>query len=151
MSEHRVSVAWRGQGDAFDLESYPREHTWSFEGGARVEASAAPEYRGAPDRVDPEQALVAAIASCHMLTFLALAAKKRFAVVSYADDAVGFMEKNDEGRMAITRVTLRPEIRFAGEKQPTPEDLERLHHLAHQHCFIANSVRTRVTVEPPAA
>ena len=111
-------------------------------------ASAAPDYKGDPGRVDPEAALVAAISSCHMLTFLALAAKKRFVVDSYVDDAVGFMEKNQEGRVAVTRVTLRPAIAFGGERRPSPADLDKLHHQAHEHCFIANSVRTEISVEP---
>ena len=94
---------------------------------------------------------MAAISSCHMLTFLALAAKRRFVVDAYVDDAVGFMEKNQEGRVAITRVTLRPAIRFSGDRRPGADDLEKLHHQAHEHCFIANSVRTEVTIEQPPA
>jgi organic hydroperoxide reductase OsmC/OhrA len=149
MSEHRVVVDWRRGSNDFNWESYSRNHEWRFVGGETVPASAAPEYKGDPARIDPEAALVAAISSCHMLTFLALAAKKRFVVESYVDDAVGFMEKNEEGRAAVTRTILRPAIVFGGERLPGEEDLEKLHHQAHEHCFIANSVRTRVTVEPP--
>ena len=146
MSEHRVVVDWQRGAEEFSWESYSRNHAWRFPGGEEVAASAAPDYKGDPARVDPEAALVAAISSCHMLTFLALAAKKRFVVDSYVDEAVGFMEKNDEGRIAVTRVTLRPAIAFGGERRPSPQDLQKLHHQAHEHCFIANSVRTEVTV-----
>ena len=149
MSEHRVVVDWRRGSEAFAWETYSRNHEWRFPGGETVPASAAPAFKGDPARVDPEAALVAAISSCHMLTFLALAAKKRFVVDSYVDDAVGFMEENEEGRVAVTRVTLRPDIRFGGARQPSAADLQKLHHQAHEHCFIANSVRTRVTVAAP--
>jgi organic hydroperoxide reductase OsmC/OhrA len=146
MSEHRATIAWSRGSHEFSYDAYPRAHTWSFEGGIEVPASAAPEYKGDASRVDPEKAFVAAVASCHMLTFLALAARKRFVVDDYRDAAVGFMEKNDEGRLAITRVELRPEIAFGASSAPSPEDLERLHALAHEHCFIANSVRAEIVV-----
>ena len=151
MSEHRARVDWDRGDREFTWEAYSRDHQWTFEGGEQVPASAAPSYKGDPARVDPEEALVAAISSCHMLTFLALAAKKRFVVDSYVDAAVGFMQKNEEGRAAITRVTLRPEIRFSGERRPDAEAVAKLHHQAHEHCFIANSVRTEVTIEQPPA
>lgn len=147
MSEHRATIDWK-RGDAdFTYESYDRGHTWRFEGGTVVEASAAPTYRGDPSRVDPEEAFVASLASCHMLTFLALAARKRFVVDAYTDDAVGVMEKNEDGKLAVTRVTLRPRIDFDGDA-PSADALERLHEQAHEHCFIANSVRTEIRVEP---
>ena len=147
MSEHRAAIEWERGSAEFRYETYPRNHRWSFEGGTRVEASAAPDYLGDASRVDPEEALVASIASCHMLTFLALAARKRLVVERYRDDAVGFLEKNAEGRLAITRALLRPEIAFGG-RQPSAEELEKLHELAHANCFIANSVRTEIAVEP---
>src|ERR1044071_6041954 len=111
-------------------------------------ASAAPAYLGDPKRVDPEEAFVASISSCHMLTFLAIACKKRFVLDEYHDDAVGHMEKNAEGRLAITRATLRQRLKFSGEKQPTPQEIEEMNHGARDQCFIANSVRTEVKVEP---
>ncbi len=148
MSEHRVQISWvRGAAD-FSYETYPRAHVWRFEGGAQVEASAAPDYRGEPERVDPEQAFVASLASCHMLTFLAIAARRRLVVDAYQDAAVGFLEKNEGGRLAVTRVVLRPAVRFAEPAGVSPETLARLHEQAHEHCFIANSVRTRIDVEP---
>ena len=147
MSEHRATVEWkRGEAD-FAYETYPREHRWSFPGGHEVPASSAPDFLGDASRVDPEEAFVAALSSCHMLTFLALAARRRLVVESYRDEAVGFLEKNEEGRQAITRVVLRPRIRFGGDP-PDAQQVEKLHHKAHEHCFIANSVRTEVEVEP---
>lgn len=109
-----------------------------------------PEFLGSADRVDPEEAFVASIAACHMLTFLAVAAKRRFVVDAYSDHAVGYMEKNEDGRLAITRVELRPDITFSDEPRPTLEQIESMHHQSHEECFIANSVRTEIVVLPPA-
>ena len=147
MSEHRATIRWnRGSGD-FSYETYPRDHIWEFENGLRIEASAAPGFNGSPENVDPEEAYVAALSSCHMLTFLAIAARKRFVVDSYSDSALGHLEKNENGKLAITRVVLRPEVSFAAESGPSSEGLERLHHLAHTECFIANSVHTSISIE----
>ena len=146
MSEHRATVAWSRDGDEFTYETYSRDHAWEFSGGVRVPASAAPAYLGSEERVDPEEAFVASIASCHMLTFLAIAARRRLVVESYEDAAVGFLEKNEEGRLAVTRVELRPRIAFGG-RDPSADELARIHELSHKQCFIANSVRTRITVE----
>lgn len=148
MSEYRVNVSWQRTSAGFSYEEYNREHTWSFDGGIKVRATAAPEYRGKPDGVDPEEAFVAALSSCHMLTFLAIASRKRLVVDSYEDDAVGFMEKNSQGRLAVTRVILRPRIKFSGPEAPTGDQLTKLHEQSHHECFIANSVLTEVTVEP---
>jgi len=112
-----------------------------------IPASAAPDFLGSAERVDPEEAYVAALSSCHMLTFLAIAAKRNVVVNSYLDDAVGYLEENAGGELCITRVTLRPIIIFAPGSQPTQEELNKLHHSAHKHCFIANSVKTIVEVE----
>jgi organic hydroperoxide reductase OsmC/OhrA len=147
MSEHRATVLWKRETPDFSSESYNRAHRWEFEGGIEVPATAAPEFNGDPERVDPEKALVAALASCHMLTFLAIAAKKRIVVDEYSDQPVGFLEKNADGKLAVTRVILRPKIVFGGSDAPSSEDIARLHERAHQHCFIANSVHTSVTVE----
>ena len=148
MSEHRVLVKWERASPDFGYESYNRDHTWAFDGGVTVKASAAPAYRGNPDCVDPEEALVAALSSCHMLTFLALASRKKVIVDAYDDDATGFMTKNAQGKLAITRCVLRPLIRFGGSSVPSADELAKLHDLAHHECFIANSVLTEVTVEP---
>lgn len=146
MSDHRADIDWK-LGDAeFAYESYPRDHTWTFENGVRVAASSAPAYLGNPERVDPEEAFVAAVAGCHILTFLAIAAKKRYVVRSYRDSAVGRLEKNDEGRLAMTTIRLEPRVEFDGDA-PDAEQLAKMHDSAHHACFIANSVRTRVTID----
>lgn len=146
MSEHVVDVSWSRGEHEFTYQTYNRDHEWRFDGGVTVPGSANPAYLGNPGPVDPEEAFVASLSSCHMLTFLAIAARKRIVVDSYDDHAVGVMAKNERGRIAVTHVTLHPKITFAG---PTPdaETLERIHHLAHEECFIANSVTTEITVE----
>lgn len=152
MSEYFATVEWNRNGAVFTDRKYSRGHEWSFDGGVHVPASSSPHSVRLPfsveNAVDPEEALVAALSSCHMLTFLYLAAKKKFLVESYRDEAVGFMEKNADGRLAITRVTLRPAIQFGGDAIPTADELTALHHAAHEECYIANSVKTAVTVEP---
>ena len=147
MSEHKVALERKRETESFAYESYDRDHVVAFEGGVRVPASAAPDFRGNPAHVNPEEALVAALSSCHMLTFLAIAAKKRFVVDRYGDHAVGFLEKNAKGKLAVTRVILRPTVTFGGPNPPTPEQIKALHERAHAECFIANSVTTDVTIE----
>lgn len=148
MSEHKATIEWTRQSPDFSYESYNRDHDWSFDGGTRVRASAAPAYLGNEACVDPEEAFVASLSSCHMLTFLAIACKRRFVVDRYRDEAVGTLAKDSAGNLAITKVTLRPEIAFGGERAPTPEELRTLHEQAHHACFIANSVKTEIVVEP---
>ena len=145
MSEHRATINWHRDTDDFKYDTYRRDHTWAFE-GETVNASAAPKYLGSPARVDPEEAFVASLSSCHMLSFLAIAARKNLVVDAYSDKAVGFMDKNEAGRLAITRVELRPAITFAPETQPSPNEIANMHHLSHKQCFIANSVKTIVEV-----
>ena len=132
----------------FEYQKYPRNHTWKFDGGHEMIASAAPAYLGDPQQVDPEEAFVASLSSCHMLTFLAIACKKKFVLDEYVDEAVGLMEKNAEGKLAITKMTLKQKLKFSGDKQPTAQELEEMNHAAHDQCFIANSVKTEVKVEP---
>ena len=148
MTEHKATIRWERGGVEFTYPTYSRDHTWTFEGGIEVAASSAPDFLGKPERANPEEALVAAISSCHMLTFLAIAARRRLVVDRYRDAAVGFLEKNEAGKLAVTRVVLRPEISFSGEA-PDAEALARLHEVAHRECFIANSVRTEIRVEAP--
>ena len=145
MSEHKATVKWSRGGKDFTYKTYSRDHVW-IANGNEIPASSAPAYLGSPDRVDPEAALVAALSSCHMLTFLAVAARRRFVVDSYEDAAVGRMEKNADGKLAITRVELHPKIAYGGGKQPTAADLDWMHDKAHRECFIANSVTTEVKV-----
>ncbi|MEM7147323.1 MAG: OsmC family protein [Verrucomicrobiota bacterium] len=148
MSEHTATLTWNRNTDAdFTYQTYTRDHDWTFENNATLRVSAAKEFLGNPDCVDPEAAFVASLASCHMLTFLAIACKKRFTVESYTDRAIGHLEPGPNGKLAITRITLHPKIEFSGEKQPTSEQLAQLHEVAHQECFLANSVTTKITVE----
>ena len=149
MSEHHASIVWQRTSQDYTYQTYNRAHEWRFT-AAIVPASSAKEYRGDPERVNPEEALVAALSSCHMLTFLAIATKRKVSLDSYSDDAVGVMEKNEAGRLAITRVTLRPKIVWSAGVTVSPEDLDKMHHEAHEGCFIANSVTTKVTVEQQA-
>lgn len=148
MSEHRAEIDWKRTTSDFSYETYNRDHDWTFDAGVTLRASAAPEYFGSKSGVDPEEAFVASLSSCHMLTFLAVASRKKLVVESYHDEAVGHLEKNAEGRLCITRVILRPRVVFGGDRTPGPDEIRELHDKAHHHCFIANSVKTDVTVEP---
>lgn len=151
MSEHVATISWKRNGPDFAKGKYSREHTWAFDGGVVVPASPAPTSVPAPwsnaSNVDPEEAFVAAISSCHMLVFLWVASRKGFQIESYEDRAVGVMTKNERGQMWVSKVTLRPAINWSGEKVPTASEIDHLHHEAHEQCFIANSVKTEITVE----
>lgn len=147
MSMHRAAVRWQRDGHDFTYDTYSRAHELSFKQGRIVVAgSAAPEFRGDAARVDPEEAYVSALAACHMLSFLALCARRRIGVELYVDEAEGILEKDERGRMWIPHVRLKPQVRFIPGQEPTQEILAQLHHRAHAECFIANSVRTEVTV-----
>jgi organic hydroperoxide reductase OsmC/OhrA len=152
MSQHKATIYWHNPGAKFLSGQYSREHTWSFDGGVVVPASASPSVVpppwSNPAGVDPEEAFVAAIASCHMLTFLYLASQQGFQVDSYRDEAIGVMTKNERGVPWVSAVTLHPQIRYNGDKLPLPADVARLHHEAHEQCFIANSIKTEVAVKP---
>lgn len=154
MSEYQAVVSWTRNGAVFNDNRYSRGHRWLFDGGVEVPASASPSVVPLPlsvaAAVDPEEAFVASLASCHMLQFLYLAAQRGFVVDTYRDAAVGVLAKDSAGKSAMTRVTLRPEVRFSGEKQPTPDEAGALHHQAHEECFIASSVKTEVRCEPVA-
>ena len=146
MHEYQATITWKRDDNGSAPHRYGREHTWTFDGGLTVPASASPHLVRAP--IDPEEAFVAALSSCHMLWFLDLAARRGYRVTNYVDRAVGVMEKSKAGKVAITRVRLRPEATFAGEKLPTTDEIDALHHAAHEECFIANSVTTDVSCEP---
>lgn len=151
---YKVTVKWtRGEQEAFSDNKYSRKHSWIFDGGAEVEASSSPHVVPVPysseSAVDPEEAFIVSLSSCHMLWFLSIAAMKGLVVESYEDDAEGVLDKDGDGRLMITQVTLRPRIEFGGENQPTSEEINGLHEAAHDKCFIANSVKTVVTVEQP--
>ena len=152
MSSHSCSVVWERHGADFLDQRYSRAHRWTFDGGATVPASSSPHVvpipMSDPLGVDPEEAFVAALSSCHMLFFLSFAAKRGFVVDQYLDEAVGTMEPNAEGRLAMTRVVLRPRVAYVGDRQPDEAELRALHDEAHHACFLANSVRTEIVVEP---
>lgn len=148
MSEHRIDLSWRREGAPFAREGYPRDHGISFSGGQRLAASSAPGYGGNPAHADPEELLLAALSSCHMLTFIAVCANRGYVVDDYDDPAVAVLGKDEEGRTAVTEVTLKPSVRFANGKAPTAEEFAKLHERAHRACFIGNSVRSRVKIAP---
>ena len=153
MHTYLAQVQWqRGEHEAFTDNRYSRKHLLRFDGGAEWAGSSSPHVVPSPlsdaSAVDPEETFVASLASCHMLWFLSLAAKHGYRVDRYEDAAEGVMARNDQGRTAMTVVTLRPRVSLGGDRQPTPQQLEQLHHEAHESCFIANSVKTDVRCEP---
>lgn len=151
MSEHKATIIWNRTGPDFVAGKYSRQHTWTFDGGITMPASASPSVVpppwSNPAYVDPEEAFVAAVSSCHMLTFLFLASQQGFLVDSYHDEAVGLMSRNERGAQWVSLIRLRPQITYSGDKRPTPSDEQQLHHLAHDQCFIANSIDSKIEVE----
>ena len=152
MSSHNATIKWRRKAEeAFTDGKYSRGHSWAFDGGAVVPASSSPSVVripfSDPAGVDPEEALVASLSSCHMLFFLDFAKRGGFCVESYEDAAEGVTEKGADGRIRMTRVTLKPHIAFGGAKRPSGEEVEGIHHHAHEECFIANSVTCEIRIE----
>ncbi|NVK36085.1 MAG: OsmC family protein [Rhodobacteraceae bacterium] len=156
MSQHiyTAEIIWRAEGD-FEKGKYSRSHLWRFDGGVEVPASASPQVVPLPyslaEAVDPEEAFVAAISSCHMMTFLDLARRAGLSIAAYEDKAEGIMERLARGRFAVTRAILRPKITFRATQHPDADQLAALHEEAHEVCFIANSVKTEIEVEPMPA
>lgn len=153
MSEHLATIEWSRGEQPFSDHRYARAHDWRFDGGAVVPGSSAPSAivpvpLSDPAAVDPEEALVAALSSCHMLFFLAFAAKGGFVVDSYRDEAVGVLGRDERGKTSITTVALRPAVIFSGAILPDAAAIDDLHHRAHSACFIANSIRAEVTIAP---
>jgi len=152
---YRATIHWEQPSVDFLKGQYSREHTWTFDGGAVIPASAPPSVVPAPWSnpavIDPEEAFVASLSSCYMLVYLYLASRQGFEVAAYCDEATGLMAKNERGVSWISTVTLHPRITYTGDKQPTAEEEGLLHHFAHQQCYIANSVKTEVTVSPASA
>lgn len=152
MTPYLAAIHWKRDDQVFTDNRYSRGHTWTFDGGITVPASSSPHIVPLPysvaNAVDPEEAFVASLSSCHMLWFLSIAAKRGFCVDSYTDHAVGLMEKNDAGRLAITRVILRPQAIFSGKNLPTQAEIDTMHHEANEECFITNSVKTKIECEP---
>ena len=152
MSEYSATISWnRNSEEPFSDNKYSRGHKWQFDGGVTVPASSSPHIVPLPysveANVDPEEAFIASLSSCHMLVFLSIAAKRKYVIDSYNDNAVGIMDKDTGGKLAMTKVTLRPEVKFSGDKQPSYEQIEKMHHQSHEQCFIANSVKTEVVTE----
>jgi len=151
MPEHRATIHWTCKEGDFLKGRYSREHTWTFDGGLTVTASPSPHVVPAPwsnpANIDPEEAFVASVSSCHMLTFLWLAAKAGFRVDSYTDDAVGILAKDERGIPWVSHITLNIRIAYGGERLPALTEEDRLHHDAHEQCFIANSIKTEVRVQ----
>jgi organic hydroperoxide reductase OsmC/OhrA len=150
--KYEAKISWARQGsEKFVDNRYSRVHEWSFDGGVTVRASASPSVVPVPlsatDAVDPEEALVASASSCHMLYFLFFAAKRGFVVDRYEDEAFGVLEKNEAGKMFMSKITLRPLVTFSGDKTPTADELNALHHSAHDECFIASSLKGEMVVE----
>ncbi len=152
MAEHTAVVRWERGDHRFTDNRYSRAHVWHFDGGVTVPASSSPHVVPLPfsnaDAVDPEEAFVASLSSCHLLCFLFEAAKSGFCADAYTDNAEGILEKDSFGRLAMTRVTLRPAVVFSGDHTPTYAELHALHHAAHAQCFLANSVKTDILCEP---
>ena len=150
-AEHLATIRWERADQVFTDDKYSRAHVWSFDGGQTVPASASPHIVPLPfsvsENVDPEEAFVASLSSCHMLFFLSLSARRGFVVDEYTDHALGVMGKDGKGRTAITRVVLRPHAIYSGAKTPTRDQVEKMHHRCHDLCFIANSVKTEVMTE----
>jgi len=155
VANYGATITWRRNGVAFSDKRYSRAHTWKFDGGAEVVASSSPHIVplpfSDPAGVDPEEAFVASLSSCHMLWFLSIACKRGYVVESYEDAADGLMEKNAEGKLAMTLVRLRPKVAFAGSNVPDEEAFQAMHHDAHVECFIANSVKSEIVCEPSIA
>ena len=152
MHRYTATIRWERGDEPFTDQRYSRAHAWRFDGGAEVRGSSSPlsvrvPYSD-PAAVDPEEAFVASLSSCHMLFFLSFAAKEGFVVDAYEDAAEGVMETDARGKMSLTVVTLRPRVAWSGDKQPSADEVAALHHHAHEECFIANSVRTEVRIEP---
>jgi organic hydroperoxide reductase OsmC/OhrA len=146
MSSFKIELNWKRTTQDFSYEKFNRNHTIEFSGKQLLRNSAAAEYLGNTDTANPEELLGSALSSCHMLTFLAVASKSGYTVDSYADQAEAFLEKNEEGKIAVTSVNLKPVIVFSGDKKPDSDQLKSLHDKAHRNCFIANSVKTKVNI-----
>lgn len=148
MAEYRTNLSWKPESEDFRYKNYSRTHKWSFGGGQEITASAAPEFLGKSEFVNPEEAFVASLGSCHLLTFLAIASFNKYSIKSYTDECVAIVGKNQNGKQAVTKVFLRPKVEFYGDNLPDSEEIEKMHHKAHNECFISNSVLTEVIVEP---
>lgn len=147
-SEFSIGLNWQRTTPDFDVKTFSRDHVWRLAGGQTVQGSSAPGYSGNPNMSNPEEALLAALSSCHMLTFLSIAAIKRLVVDCYEDEPVAELGKNTKGKIMVSRITLRPLVTFSGPNAPEAEMVRELHRKAEENCFIGNSLLTQVAVEP---
>jgi organic hydroperoxide reductase OsmC/OhrA len=147
LMEYHATINWQRTSDSFTYETYNRDHEWIFH-SVTVPASTTSGYHGDDTRVNPEEGFIAALSSCHMLTFLAICTKRKLSLDAYRDEAIGYVEKNEQGKLAVTRVVLRPHVTWSQGVVVSAADLDKMHHQAHENCFIANSVKSAVTVEP---
>jgi organic hydroperoxide reductase OsmC/OhrA len=154
MSQHKATIHWQYSGTDFAKGKYSREHVWEFDGGISIAASPSPSVvlvpYSNPANVDPEEAFVAAVSSCHMMSFLYVASKAGVSVTSYRDEAVGVLTKNAAGKHWISKVTLHPIIAYGDATAPSEVQIQQLHHAAHEECYIANSIKTEVVVATDA-
>ncbi len=148
MSTYTIDLAWRRTTPDFDYKTFDRGHIWYLAGGQTVHGSAAPDFSGDPEKSNPEEALLAALSSCHMLTFLAVAALKKLVVESYEDEPLAELGKNEKGKMMVESLTLRPKVVFGGETIPDADAVWELHRKAKENCFIGNSLLSTVVLEP---
>lgn len=152
MSKYFAKISWqKANNETFSDNQYSRGHQWTFDGGATIPASSSPHIVPLPysveANVDPEEAFVASLSSCHMLFFLSIAAKRRYVIESYNDDAIGLMETDSNKKQSMTLVTLKPIVKFIGDRMPTIDQISKMHHQAHEQCFIANSVKTKIVID----
>ena len=148
MSEHNITLTWSKQTESFAYKDYNRDHQWDFGEGLVVNASSAPQYLGTPEYADPERAFAAALSSCHMLFFIAICSKKRLVVENYVDHATAILEADAEGDLIISQVTLRPKVIFAEGVDVNQEEIEKIHQVSHDKCFLAKSVKSELIIEP---
>jgi organic hydroperoxide reductase OsmC/OhrA len=152
ISEYRATIVWQRAGETFTDNKYSRLHEWRFDDGTVVAATASPHIVPPPHsdgrRVDPEEAFVAALSSCHMLFFLSFAARQGLLIDRYTDQAMGILADRGDGKLAMTEVTLQPAVTLANSAAGSDEMINSLHHAAHEHCFIASSVNTRISIQP---
>jgi organic hydroperoxide reductase OsmC/OhrA len=148
MSSFTIGLSWRRATPEFDVKTFNRDHVWHLAGGQTVQGSAAPEYSGNPEMSNPEEALLAALSSCHMLTFLSIAALRKLVVDRYEDEPVAELGKNEKGKVMVARMTLRPQVTFGGATIPDEDAVRELHRKAEENCFVGNSLLSQVALEP---
>ena len=148
MGQHKTSIHWERDTEHFNIKSFNHDHVIRFENGVVIHATSAPEYTGNPDLISPEDLFVATISSCHMMTFLAVASLNKWQVQTYRDHAQGFLEENPAGRIMMNRVILQPQVVFSGSNHPSRKAQEDMHLKARRSGFIANSVRTSISIQP---